>query len=149
LNRYSGLDFIIANNQLLLVTIGYSLLPDEAPYTNSIEVVHSEKKEAHVCILDGCLRGKRGNTNYCREHKSIGRIIEGKIAREKANRVDPSISMYEEALRIQKSPSWSVLFDELMKIIFYKIIIFFLFYITVIMPIQGLAESSEDQRWYS
>ncbi|MBJ62183.1 MAG: hypothetical protein CMB57_02925 [Euryarchaeota archaeon] len=65
------------------------------------------------------------------------------------NSVDPSVSMYEEALRIQKLPSWSVLFDEVMRIIFYIVLIFFLFYITVIMPIQGLAESFEDQRWYT
>jgi len=131
------------------VTVEYSSPSDEAPNSISIEVVQSEKKKAHVCILDGCSRGKREKSNFCREHKAIGMIIDGKIVREKANRVDPSISMYEEALRIQKLPSWSVLFDEVMKIIFYMIIIFVLFYITVIMPIQGLTESFEDQRWYS
>ena len=131
------------------MTIGYSPHSDETPDSISIDMVQSEKKEAHVCILDGCSRGKRGKSNYCREHKAIGRIIEGKIARERANSVDPSMSMYEEALRIQKLPSGSLLFDEMMKIIFYIIIIFFLLYIIVIMPIQGLVESFEDQRWYS
>ena len=130
------------------MTTGHSPLSG-APSSVSIEVIQSEKKEAHACILDGCSKGKKGNSNYCREHKAIGRIIDGKIAREKAKNVDPSISMYEEALRIQKLPSWSVLFDEVMKIIFYMILFFFLFYITVIMPIQGLAENFEDQRWYS
>ena len=131
------------------MTIGYNPHSDETPDSISIEVVQSEKKEAHVCILDGCSRGKRGKSNFCREHKAIGRIIDGKIAREKTKNVDNSISMYEEALRIQKLPSGSVLFDEIMKIIFYIVIIFFLLYITVIMPIQGLVESFEDQRWYS
>ena len=149
MNRYSGLDFILSNNLLINVTIGYSPHSDETPSSISIDVVQSEKKEAHVCILNGCSRGKRGKSNYCREHKAIGRIIEGKIARESVNSVDPSVSMYEEALRIQKLPSWSVLFDEVMRIIFYIVLIFFLFYITVIMPIQGLAESFEDQRWYT
>ena len=82
------------------MTIGYSPHSDETPDSISIDMVQSEKKEAHVCILDGCSRGKRGKSNYCREHKAIGRIIEGKIARERANSVDPSMSMYEEALRI-------------------------------------------------
>ena len=131
------------------MTIRYSPHSDETPYSISIDVAQSEKKEAHVCILDGCLRGKRGKSNYCREHKAIGRIIEGKIARERANSVDPSMSMYEEALRIQKLPPGSLLFDEMMRIIFYIILIFFLLYIIVIMPIQGLVESFEDQRWYS
>ena len=145
---YSGLDFIVSNNLSIIVTTEHSPLSG-APSSVSIEVIQSEKKEAHVCILDGCSRGKRGKSNYCREHKAIGRIIDGKIAREKANRVDPSMSMYEEALRIQKLPSGSLLFDEMMRIIFYIIIIFFLLYITVIMPIQGLVESFEGQRWYS
>ena len=149
MNRYSGLDFILSNNLSTTVTIQYSPHYDETPESISIDLVQSEKKEAHVCILDGCSRAKRGKSNYCREHKAIGRIIEGKIARERANSVDPSMSMYEEALRIQKLPSGSVLFDEMMKIIFYITIIFFLFYIIVIMPIQGLAESFEEQRWYS
>ena len=131
------------------MTIEHGSLSNEVPSSNSIEVVQSEKKEAHVCILDGCSRSKKGNSNYCREHKAIGRIIDGKIARKKATSVDSSISMYEEALRIQKLPSGSVLFDEVMKIIFYLVIIFILFYIIVIMPIQGLSESFEDQRWYS
>ena len=131
------------------MTTGYSPHSDEKPDSILIDVVHIDKKGAHVCILDGCSRGKRIKSNYCREHKALGRIIEGKIARERANSVDPSMSMYEEALRIQKLPSGSVLFDEIVKIIFYIIIIFFLLYITVIMPIQGLAEIFEDQRWYS
>ena len=149
MNRYSGLDFILSNNLSINVTTGYSPHSDEKPDSILIDVVQIEKKEAHVCILDGCSRGKRRKSNYCREHKALGRIIEGKIARERANSVDHSMSMYEGALRIQKLPSGSVLFDEIMKIIFYIVIIFFLFYITVIMPIQGLAESFEDQRWYS
>ena len=108
------------------------------------------RKKRHMFAFSMVVqRGKRGKSNYCREHKAIGRIIEGKIARERANSVDPSMSMYEEALRIQKLPSGSLLFDEMMKIIFYIIIIFFLLYIIVIMPIQGLVESFEDQRWYS
>ena len=131
------------------MTTGYSPHSDEKPDSILIDVVQIEKKETHVCILDCCSRVKRRKSNYCREHKSLGRIIEGKIARERANSVDPSMSMYEEALRIQKLPSGSVLFYEIMRIIFYISIIFFLLYITVIMPIQGYAESLEDQRWYS
>lgn len=149
MNQYSGLDFILSNNLFVNVTIDCSPLSDEAPNSISIEVVQNDKKDAHVCILDGCSRGKRGKSNFCREHRAIGRIIDGKNARDKAKNVDNSLSMYEEALRIQKLPSGSVLFDEIMKIIFYITIVFFLLYITVILPIQGLAESFEDQRWYS
>lgn len=47
--------------------------PDELP-----------KKEPHHCQFDDCTKPRRGYHKFCREHKVIGRIISGKIAREKA-----------------------------------------------------------------
>ena len=85
---------------------GYS--PREAPSSISINLGQVKKKEAHVCIFDGCERGKRGYSDYCRKHKAIGKIVEGKIAREKALNVDHSISMYEESLKIQESESLQI-----------------------------------------
>ena len=35
-----------------------------APNSISINLGQSEKKEAHVCIFDGCTRGKRGYSDY-------------------------------------------------------------------------------------
>ena len=88
----------------------------EAPSSITINIGQSEKigqsqkKEAHVCIFDGCERGKRGYSDYCRKHKAMGKIIRSKIARDsgkigrgKAVNVDPSVSMYEESLRVQES----------------------------------------------
>ena len=88
----------------------------EAPSSITINIGQSEKigqsqkKEAHVCIFDGCERGKRGYSDFCRKHKGMGKIIRskiardsGKIARGKAVYVDPSVSMYEESLRVQES----------------------------------------------
>ena len=88
----------------------------EAPSSITINIGQSEKigqsqkKEAHVCIFDGCERGKRGYSDFCRKHKGMGKIIRskiardrGKIARDKAINVDPSVSMYEESLRVQES----------------------------------------------
>ena len=130
------------------MAIEQGLPSSEEPNNISIEVVQSEKKAAHVCIFDGCTRGKRGYSEYCREHKAIGKIIAGKVAREKAARVDPSMSMYEEALRIQKSPSGQVFVQEIMKIIILIAAIFLAVYILVIMPIQGFWEMFDNQRWY-
>ncbi len=83
-----------------------------APNSISINLGQSEKKEAHVCIFDGCTRGKRGYSDYCRKHKAIGKIVTEKIvretekiAREKAINVDSSTLMYEESLRIQELES--------------------------------------------
>ena len=85
------------------MAIGHGFSPGEAPSSITINIGQSENKEAHVCIFDGCERGKRGYSDYCRKHKAIGKIVEGKITREKALNVDPSVSMYEESLRIQES----------------------------------------------
>ena len=81
----------------------------ETPSSITINIGQSEKigqnqkKEAHVCIFDGCERGKRGYSDFCRKHKGMGKIIRSKIARDKAINVDPSVSMYEESLRVQES----------------------------------------------
>ena len=129
------------------MAIEQGLPSSDDPNNISIEVVQSEKKAAHVCIFDSCTRGKRGYSEYCREHKAIGKIIAGKVAREKAARVDTSMSMYEEALRIQKSPSGQVFVQEIMKIIILIAAIFLAVYILVIMPIQGFFEMLDNQRW--
>ena len=88
----------------------------EAPSSITINIGQSEKigqsqkKEAHVCIFDGCERGKRGYSDFCRKHKGMGKIIRSKIARDRSKiardkgiNVDPSVSMYEESLRVQES----------------------------------------------
>jgi len=129
------------------MAIEQELPSSEEPNNISIEVVQSEKKAAHVCIFDGCTRGKRGYSEYCREHKAIGKIIAGKVAREKAARVDPSMSMYEEALRIQESPSNQVFVQETMKIIILIAALFLAVYILLIIPIQGFFEIISGQAW--
>ena len=88
--------------------IGHEFSPGETPSSIYIELGQVKEKEAHVCIFDGCERGKRGYSDYCRKHKAIGKIVEGKIARDKALNVNPSISMYEESLRIQESESLQI-----------------------------------------
>ena len=129
------------------MAIEQELPSSEEPNNISIEVVQSEKKAAHVCIFDGCTRGKRGYSEYCREHKAIGKIIAGKVAREKAARVDPSMSMYEEALRIQESPSNQVFVQEAMKIIILIAALFLAVYILLIIPIQGFFEIISGLAW--
>ena len=85
------------------MAIEHGFSPREAPSSISIKLGQVKKKEAHVCIFDGCERGKRGYSDYCRKHKAIGKIIRGKIARDKAINVDPSVSIYEESIRVQES----------------------------------------------
>jgi len=49
-----------------------------------VEIHESQKKESHVCEYSDCKKGKRGYSNFCREHKAMEKITAGKIARQKA-----------------------------------------------------------------
>jgi len=65
------------------MAIEQGLPSGETPSSITIEVGQS-KKEAHVCIVTGCTRGKRGYSNYCRKHKTMENVIQQKMEREKA-----------------------------------------------------------------
>ena len=56
----------------------------DAPNSISIESNKVPTKEPHHCRFGDCLNPKIGYGDFCREHKAIGKIIAGKIAREKA-----------------------------------------------------------------
>ena len=47
------------------------------------KIHQSQKKESHVCEYADCKKGKKGYSKYCREHKAIGKITAGRIARQK------------------------------------------------------------------
>tara|TARA_B000000609_G_scaffold116611_1_gene90846 strand:- start:1050 stop:1820 length:771 start_codon:yes stop_codon:yes gene_type:complete len=65
------------------MAIEQGLPSGETPSTITIEIGQS-KKEAHVCIVAGCTRGKRGYSNYCRKHRTMENVIQQKIERKKA-----------------------------------------------------------------
>ena len=55
-----------------------------APESIFIELNQLPTKESHHCKFDDCNKSRRGYEDFCREHKSIGKIISGEIAREAA-----------------------------------------------------------------
>ena len=55
-----------------------------APESIFIQPEKLPKKEPHHCQFDDCTKPRRGYHKFCKEHKAIGRIISGKIAREEA-----------------------------------------------------------------
>ena len=63
---------------------GNRLEHSDAPKSIFIPPDQLLKKEPHHCKFDDCLKPRRGYNNFCRQHKAIGKIISGKIAREKA-----------------------------------------------------------------
>ena len=55
-----------------------------APDSIFIELNQLPTIESHHCQFDDCTKPRRGYHKFCKEHKAIGRIISGKIAREEA-----------------------------------------------------------------
>lgn len=49
-----------------------------------IEINQLPRKRSHHCRFENCLNERRGYNDFCREHKAIGKIISGRIARQKA-----------------------------------------------------------------
>lgn len=66
----------------MAMTLGNS--PDSVLEGVCVEIHESQKKESHVCEYSDCKKGKRGYSNFCREHKAMEKITAGKIARQKA-----------------------------------------------------------------
>jgi len=62
---------------------GRSLLQDDTPTSVYIES-NQLQKSANVCKFENCTNLRKGYSDFCRKHKAVGRIISGRIAREKA-----------------------------------------------------------------
>ena len=45
--------------------------------------VNQFQKEPHHCKFENCQNHRRGYNDFCREHKAIGKVISGRIARQK------------------------------------------------------------------
>ena len=63
---------------------GGEVVEEPTPPSILIDLNQSQVKESHLCKFDDCQRPRRGYNDFCRKHKSIGKIISGKIARDKA-----------------------------------------------------------------
>lgn len=56
-----------------------------APPSIFIDLNQTLEKELHNCKFEDCQRPRRGYNDFCKQHRAIGKIISGKIARDKAN----------------------------------------------------------------
>lgn len=59
-------------------------LPSGSLESVCAKILQSQKKESHVCEYADSKKGKKRYSKYCREHKAIGKITAGRIARQKA-----------------------------------------------------------------
>ena len=65
------------------MTTGRETSPVVTPSSISVNI-NQFHKEPHHCKFEDCQNERRGYNDFCREHKAIGKIISGRIAREKA-----------------------------------------------------------------
>ena len=66
-----------------MVTEGETV-EEPTPPSILIDLNQSPVKEPDLCKFDDCQRPRRGYNDFCRQHRAIGKIISGKIARAKA-----------------------------------------------------------------
>ncbi|GIQ96190.1 MAG: hypothetical protein CM15mP1_0860 [Methanobacteriota archaeon] len=64
--------------------IGGEVVEEHTPPSIFIELNQSQVKAPHLCKFEDCTRPRRGYNDFCRQHRAIGKIISGKIARAKA-----------------------------------------------------------------
>ena len=67
-----------------IMATGGTVVEDNTPPSILIDLNQSQVKEPHHCKFEDCTRPRRGYNDFCRQHRAIGKIISGKIARAKA-----------------------------------------------------------------
>ena len=114
-----------------------------APRSIEIKINQSPKKEPHHCKFEDCQNHRRGYNDFCREHKAIGKIISGRIAREKANAKIAARDKTNHATEVNPSlPSpmkphqgeGSILDEAITQIIIIPVGFFLLCYFLFFMP---------------
>ena len=72
------------NGRCIDMAIGGEVVEEHTPPSIFIDLNQSQVKAPHLCKFEDCTRPRRGYNDFCRQHRAIGKIISGKIAREKA-----------------------------------------------------------------
>jgi len=72
------------DNKCSTMATGNGVVQEHTPDSIFIDLNQVPKKESHHCKFDDCKKPRRGYNDFCREHKAIGKIISGRIARENA-----------------------------------------------------------------
>ena len=72
------------NGRCIDMAIGGEVVEEHTPPSIFIDLNQSQVKAPHLCKFEDCTRPRRGYNDFCRQHRAIGKIISGKIARAKA-----------------------------------------------------------------
>ena len=72
------------NGRCIHMATGGEVVEEHTPPSILIDLNQSPEKAPHLCKFEDCKRARRGYNDFCRQHRAIGKIISGKIARAKA-----------------------------------------------------------------
>lgn len=124
---------------------GGGFIEEETPPSIFIELNQPLEKEPYHCKFEDCKRPRRGYNDFCRQHRAIGKIISGKIARAKAvaeiaardksnevTEVNRTGSEYENGLVKKKSFWGEVLLFSMVELGFYLILLLFMLPIMIL-----------------
>ena len=80
-------------------------MEEHTPPSILIDLNQSPEKALHLCKFEDCTRPRRGYNDFCRQHRAIGKIISGKIARAKAIAEIDARDKYNEVTEVNRSGS--------------------------------------------
>ena len=85
--------------------IGGEVVKEHTPPSIIIDLNQSQIKAPHLCKFEDCTRPRRGYNDFCRQHRAIGKIISGKIARDKAIAIIAARDKSNEVTEVNRTGS--------------------------------------------
>ena len=86
---------------------GNEVVEEQTPPSILIDLNQSPVKEPHLCKFEDCKKPRRGYNDFCRQHRAIGKIISGKIARAKAVAEIDARDKSNEVIEVNRTGSGS------------------------------------------
>lgn len=104
--------------------------------------VNKFQKEPHHCKFENCQNHRRGYNDFCREHKAIGKVISGRIARQKAidkiaarDKSNYAVDVEASVLAPEETtPENGSALLEILQVLLAPVILFITFYTFFIIP---------------
>lgn len=93
------------NSRCIDMGIGGEVVKEHTPPSIIIDLNQSQIKAPHLCKFEDCTRPRRGYNDFCRQHRAIGKIISGKIARDKAIAIIAARDKSNEVTEVNRTGS--------------------------------------------
>lgn len=93
------------NSRCIDMGIGGEVVKEHTPPSIIIDLNQSQIKAPHLCKFEDCTIPRRGYNDFCRQHRAIGKIISGKIARDKAIAIIAARDKSNEVTEVNRTGS--------------------------------------------